>query len=214
MTSRPAVSCEDTPAGRGPAACLLRQAERMEQLADERGERAAELLRPAAAALRKGADLYRVDPTLEGDPAGRERPLDLLAELGRQLLPLVRNAGNGRDHPRWPTWLRWEEAEALAARFPVVLGWARMRAYLDHASPERCRELSALWLANEHQALAKAARILRSATERALSLPHPAPAAVELALMATALEEHAATQARRRDEDLEHLDRMHAEPPG
>lgn len=193
------------------AEVLADHAARMEQLAIERGDRAAGLLRPAAAALREGADLYLLDPTLGGDPAGRERSLDLLTELGRQLLGLIRNASNGRDDPRWPIWRRWDEAEALATRFTVVLAWARMQAYLDHASPERCRELSALWLAAEHPYIAEAAETLRSAISRALSLPHPAEAAVELDRLAAALDEHAAAQARRRAEDL---DRMHAERPG
>lgn len=203
MTPLPAGPFKDIPAGKGPAAWLLRHAAQLAALADSYGGRAEQLLRPAAAGLRDAADLYRVDPTLYRCPAGRERALDVVWEIGRQLSPLTRQAITGREGA-------WEEAEVMSARLLLWLEAARTQAYPDHASPQRSRELSARWLAASSHRIDEAASTLRSAVRQALSLPHPAEAAVELGRLAAVLEEHAAAQGRLRDEDL---DRMDAELP-
>lgn len=176
-------------ADQAPGAWLAEQAEQAgqaglaERAGAELGGRARLLLAEVAARLREAAAVYEADPTLSGDPAGRERLLDLICELGRQVVCLVRQACRP-DGPRRRAGERWEEAEALAARLPVLLAQARAQARPDHATPAGSQEISQLWLEAAHPQIRRAAEQLQAALERALSLPHPSPRAAELSRLA------------------------------
>ena len=163
---------------------LRRHAERVEATASELGdERATRLLDVAAEHLRGGADIYEADPTLVNDPAFRLRHLDLLAELGRQIPPLIRNAVDGRLPERWPIAQRWEEAEALISRMPVILEEARAAA-ADVSVPADSERVSAIRLASRAGYIEEAAERIRQMLRPALDLPHAHPAAKELATLA------------------------------
>lgn len=163
---------------------LRRHAERAEATASELGDkRATRLLVVVAEHLRGGADVYEADPTLVNDPAFRQRPLDLLAELGRQLPPLIRNAVDGRFAERWPVAQRWEEAEALTRRMPEILEEARAAA-ADITVPSDSERVSALRLAAGASHIREATETIRRMLRPALDLPHSHPAARELAALA------------------------------
>lgn len=163
---------------------LLRHIRETEAAKDGVCERGSRLLTAVADAYRTAADIYESDPTLEGCPAGRERQLDLAAELCRQLTPLVRNATSGRGADRWPIEDRWEEAEALASRLPDVLAEARSQARPDHATPDGSREISRLWLAHSSHLIHMAGVSLRDSLAKAGSLPCPDTEVAELAALA------------------------------
>ncbi|MBG0833118.1 hypothetical protein HS041_36040 [Planomonospora sp. ID67723] len=59
--------------------------------------------------MRQGAELYAADPTLTGGPTDRTRELDLLSELARQIIALVRSAATGAAASRWPVENRWAD---------------------------------------------------------------------------------------------------------
>lgn len=108
---------------------LREQADRADAVATRLGdERATKLLAGVATCLREGAEVYEQDPTLVRDAAHRDRPLDLLGELGRQIPHLVHSAVDGRMPERWPIADRWAEAEALTGRMPEILAEARAAA--------------------------------------------------------------------------------------
>ncbi|WP_436759371.1 hypothetical protein [Streptosporangium sp. V21-05] len=79
---------------------------------------------------------------------------------------------------------RWEEAEALTARLPVILGRARAAARTDHDTPDGSQAISRLWLAAASGGIRAAGEQLESAIRRAGSLPHPASEVAELADLA------------------------------
>ncbi|MFC4006592.1 hypothetical protein ACFOY2_05125 [Nonomuraea purpurea] len=163
---------------------LLLRAVETERATDGMCERGAALLNRVAAAYRLAAEIYTSDPTLERCPAGRERQLDLAAEICRQILPRVRSAIEGRQADRWPVEDRWEEAEALAARLPDILAEARAQARTDHATPDGSREISRMWLAHSSHRIHLAGEGLRDAVAKAKSLPHPDPEIAELEALA------------------------------
>jgi hypothetical protein len=152
-----------------PAGWLTEVSARLEHGADVYGQRAADLLRPVAAAVRDAAALYQVDPTLAGDPAHRDRDIDVLAEIARQLVPLVhyavRDAADPKSQIRAAQ--RWAEAEALAARVPQFLAAATAQARPDD--------------------VARAGRDALDALEKPLSLPYPDAAVTDLAALVFAL---------------------------
>ncbi|RCG27206.1 hypothetical protein DQ384_26160 [Sphaerisporangium album] len=160
---------------------LLKQADQLDQARTGLPERAIRLLTTAAAHLRDAAAVYDCDPTLVGCPAGRERDLDLIAELARQIHIVVRGAAATPAGARWPTEDRWALAEALAGRLPAALERAQAVAHPDHATPEGSRAISLLRLAAAQGHLREWAHALRASLDPALALPHPAAEATELA---------------------------------
>lgn len=167
---------------------LLDVAARLEST--DLGERAAPLLSTTAAALREAAALYGSDPTLDRCPTGRDRPFDLLAELGRQLRPLLKNAVTGQNPERWPIEQRWAEAEALVARVPVILEECRSVVLPDPRDPDALRALSTRRLMDCNGMLGEAADRVRRAVAPALALEHPDPRALQILTLSEALEEH------------------------
>ncbi|MFF3443611.1 hypothetical protein [Streptosporangium sp. NPDC002721] len=172
-------------------AVFLRHAASAEQAAYSAPDRGASLLGVIAKTCRAAADVYASDPTLDGCPAGRERDLDLVEELCRQIRSLIRSAVSGRGAARWPVEDRWVEAEALTGRLPVILGRARAVARTDHDTPDGSREISRLWLAAASTQIRAAGEQLQAAIRRAGRLPHPAPEVAELADLAERVIEHA-----------------------
>lgn len=177
-----------------PAAELRERADKLDKAAPEFGERAAALFAPVAAALRDGADLYRIDPTLDGDPTGRYRDLDVMAELARQLPPLTWQALRPPPSHVVPPegaaqWQaeRWDEAEALAARVPELLAAARAKARADHAEPDGSRAISRAWLTVALPKVADAVQDALAALAKPLSLPHRDPDAAALAVQLAAV---------------------------
>lgn len=145
--------------------------------------RATDLLARAAGYLREGASVYESDPTLVNDRAARNRPLDLLDEIGRQLQPLVRGAVRGDRPERWPVAERWADAEVLVSRMADVLGEARAAAR-DVSVPAQSEEVSARRLASIAGHLAEEADRIRALLRPALELPHAHPAAEQIAQLA------------------------------
>ncbi|MFC6081035.1 hypothetical protein [Sphaerisporangium aureirubrum] len=173
-----------------PRAELLKKADALDHMQRELPERGASLLATVASHLRAAADIYATDPTLINCPAGRERDLNLLAELARQIAALVRTAATGRSPERWPIENRWAEAEAAAARLPVILERARAAARPDHATPEGSHAISLLRLNAATGRIHRLADDLRAALGAALALPHPTPEAIELAELADRITTH------------------------
>ncbi|MEU7900348.1 hypothetical protein AB0B45_46885 [Nonomuraea sp. NPDC049152] len=161
------VACRE-----GQRQVLLKRADDAEKLAAELPERASRLLAIAAGYLREAAAVYDIDPTLVGDPTGRERDLDLIADLGRQFVALVRQACRP-EHPRWPVVDRWAEADALAGCLPVLVEQARAVARPDHDTTEGSAEISQRRLAAVHGQVWAAGEQLEAAVRRAASLPYP-----------------------------------------
>jgi hypothetical protein len=163
---------------------LLLKADEAERRSGEVADRGASLFSAIAGAYRECAQIYACDPTLVDCPAGRERDLDLVAELCRQIGAMVRNARGGRLADRWPIEDRWAEAEALAEHLPVILARARAVARPDHATPEASRDISRMWLTAASGSIREVGEQLHAAVARALSLAHHAPEAEELAGLA------------------------------
>lgn len=163
---------------------LLRKAAVTECDARTAPDRGAAILGVVAETYRAAAEIYAGDPTLEGCPAGRERDLDLVDEICRQIRALVRSATSARGAERWPLADRWAEAEAIAGRLPVVVARARTVARPDHATLDGSRAISRLWLTASRSAIRSAGEQLQAALTRARSLPHPAPEIDELSNLA------------------------------
>ncbi|MFD9948811.1 hypothetical protein ACFWYW_46830 [Nonomuraea sp. NPDC059023] len=174
-----------------PRRNLLERAHQLDTEAAGMPDRAARLLHAVAGHLREAAGIYETDPTLVDCPTGRERALGVIAELGRQIWPLVRHAATRPDDPRWPTALRWEEAEALTARLPEFLKRAHAVARPDHATEEGSRDISHQRLTAAHEEIAAAADHLRRAVANAAALPYPAPTVTELLNLANQIDTHA-----------------------
>ncbi|MEU8040909.1 hypothetical protein [Streptosporangium sp. NPDC049078] len=172
-------------------AAFLRHAASADQAAHNVPARGVPLLATIADTCRAAADVYASDPTLDGCPAGRERDLDLVEELCRQIRSLIRSAVSGRGAARWPVEDRWAEAEALTARLPVILGRARAAARTDHDTVDGCRDISRLWLTAASGGIRAAGEQLRAAIGRAGGLPYPAPEVAELAVLAEQVIGHA-----------------------
>lgn len=158
-------------------------------------QRGAAILAHVAGALRTAADIYGLDPTLDGCPAGRERDLDLVMELARQIPVVVRQAVRGGPDERWPIEDRWAEAEVLADRLPAILDRALAAARPDYAEPDVSREISRMWLIAAAPHVFALAEQIAEAVVKAGSLPHVCPEvgrigelAQELMNLATALE--------------------------
>ncbi|MDF5758591.1 hypothetical protein [Spongiactinospora sp. TRM90649] len=155
-------------------------------------ERGRSILRAVADAYRAVAEIYALDPTLKGCPARRERDLDLVVELCRQIPVLVRRAVEGRDADRWPIDDRWAEAEAMAGRLPEILDRARAVARPDHATPAGSQAISRTWLVAASDRVAAAGEDLHDALAKARSLPHPAQEIAELSALADQIIQRAA----------------------
>lgn len=158
------------------------------------GGRAAKILGPAAHLLDQAAQVYDTDPTIEGEHSQRQRPLDFIQELGRQIKPLVRQAahGPGRVVPDVEQWCedRWCEGEAMLGRLRDLLPEAQAQA-VDTSTVEGSHRVSSIRLAKACGRIEELAREARSALAGALVLPHPVPAAVDLAQLAGQLAEAA-----------------------
>lgn len=167
---------------------LREQADRADSMAAGLGnERASHLLAVVADCLRGGAGVYESDPTLVGDAAHRDRPLDLLSELGRQIPHVVRSAVDGRRPERWPIADRWKEAEELTGRMPEILTEARAAA-VDISVPSASEQVSALRLRANASYIENDTEAIRNRLRSALNLPHPHPAARRLAELTDEIE--------------------------
>ncbi|CUU60775.1 hypothetical protein Ga0074812_14721 [Parafrankia irregularis] len=136
------------------------------------------------------ATAFDIDPTLADErrtSTGRLRLVDLVAELSRQIPPLVRHALSTRNLDRWPTGDRWAELEILATRGAELA--ARAFAEVprrDHATVTGSQAISLLRLAANRDRLQAAAAAIRDAVAPAvLRLPHPADEVGELLRIAT-----------------------------
>ena len=158
---------------------LRRQAADLDQKAADLVRRGKDVLKTAADALREAANIYDLDPTLEDCTTNRERDLDLIVEMCRQLWPMTRQAARGDA--------LWDEAEAMAARLPEILAKARKAARLDHATPEGSAAISRLWLAHECATIREAAGVIRRAIAKQASLPYVVHEVAELAALADEL---------------------------
>lgn len=181
---------------------LLESAARLEKkrarfTGEEPGQhRAARILGDLAGRCRAAAAALMEDPTLASEPvcSARFRPVDLLAELARQLAPLLVNAElNHVGLDRWPREQRWAEAEALyrrACEFADLIPRTVVRP--DHATVAGCQAISRARLAAHAGDVRVAADLLRGALADAMrGLPHPDPQASELAELADILRQHA-----------------------
>lgn len=166
------------------AAAFLGKADSADRATTNVPERGLALLASIAEACRAAAEIYASDPTLDGCPAGRERTLDLIDEMCRQIRGVVRSAVSARGVDRWPIEDRWVEAEAMTARLPVLLARARAVARTDHATEEGSRAISRMWLVAASRSVRDAGEQLQAALVRARSLPYPALEIAELAEIA------------------------------
>jgi len=178
---------------------LLEQAGRCETAAAELdlgrdgAARAREILLEYAACCRQAARAFDADPTLDAaeDLTGWYRGVDLLAEVARQLIPLLHHCLSDRHLERWPRAVRWEEAEALHAL--AVARAARVAARLpraDHATPAGSARISRRRLAARAGPLRKAEQAIRDALPAPDALPYPAEEIAELAALADTLARH------------------------
>ncbi|HET6706607.1 site-specific integrase, partial [Amycolatopsis sp.] len=134
---------------------------------------------------------------LATEPAGspRFRAVDVVVEMTRQLIPLLRQAtapegpGRGGD-PRFLAERR-EEVAALAARaLQLADGAARLVPRTDAGTEAGAREISRRRLAGQAPNLREAAELLAAAADAALAVEHPDPAAISLAAMAVQIRAH------------------------
>jgi hypothetical protein len=159
---------------------LRRKAEDLdEKAANLLSMRGKAVLKAGALALREAANIYDLDPTLEDCPANRERDLDLIEEMCRQLWPMCRSAARG-DSP-------WEDAEAMSGRLPDLWVKARTVVRTDHHTPEGSAAISHMWLIRASGYIREAGEHLREAIAKAGSLPYVTPEVAELAALADEL---------------------------
>lgn len=174
----------------GPGQQLRSSAAKVERKAADLPERGRVRLLELAQLQRDLAELHDTDPTLadEHPGTGRLRPLDLAAELVRQLNVLVpRACGQGWAVPRGEDPERWAEADILTERAHSFFAEARRMARADHASPEISQAISRARLQAAAADLTQAGQQVRRLLEDALALPHPCPEAMDLAAAAAGL---------------------------
>lgn len=158
--------------------------------------RARWILAAMASHCRYAANVFAIDPTLASEPynTGRFRSIDLLAEMARQVKPLLVQACDPRDTGRMrPRQERWDEVEALFDRAKQI---ARTIVDVvprhDHDTELGSRAISRDRLAANAHELADAAAQVRAACGAAqYNLPHVDPTVHELTAIARQLEQHA-----------------------
>jgi integrase len=169
-------------------------------------------LAEATVACRELAAALGTDSTLATEPAdsSRFRAADVVVEIARQLQPLLRQAtvpagSGGRDAEPGRLAERRDEADALTARLrQLAADAARLIPRADARTETGAREISRHRLAGHSAALREAAALLQAATQDALALAHPDPAAVSLAEMAV--------QIRAHDTELREWSTRHPDP--
>jgi hypothetical protein len=196
-----------------PAEELTRAAARCERTIQDRHQgdtpddrRARALLGAARDQVRAAARAVAADPSLTDErnhATGVLRPVDLLAELTRHLIPLVRHA---------PSAAGWDEADAVAAR---VRELADVVAHdvprPDHATPTGATAIHSARLAAAYDRVATAARDVASAVPAPV-LGHSDPRAARLLALAEELSGLAAGLEADYDQVLEASERLMRRP--
>lgn len=192
--------------------CARRCMEQVDRYAELSADhaRAREILTAMAGHCRTAAAVFDIDPTLFDDPydSGRFRVLDLLAELARQMGPLLNYACSSTGLDKRPRQDRWDEVEAMAARaahFARLIPQAVPRR--DHATMAGSWRISRDRLATRAGDLAAAALEIDAACGPArLRLPHLDPTVGELSAMADRLGQIAAELSAYHDQQRDALE--------
>lgn len=198
---------------------LTQWAERCDDLAaaaTHEADRAGTLLAALAAACRRTAEVFALDPTLESDPpeTGVLRSVDLVVELTRCALSLLKRLSQPpsnrweRDEAQRTRW--WEEAEAITERATQYAEVAQLAACADHATAAGSRAISTSRLHAVASDVAAAAVELRAALRAAANLPHRPPAVDELLHLADRVEAIAVQAKQERGARAAHSDRVNA----
>lgn len=171
-------------------------------------KRAREILTAMAGHCRTAASVFGIDPTLATEPrdTGRFRSIDLLAELGRMIRPLLRQACSDHKLDRDHHPERWEEVEAIVVRAgQIARSTVDVVPRRDYFTVVGRRRISRERLAARAHHLSEAAGEIRHACDVQLGPQAADPLVAYLAGMVSQLERYAEVLTTEREKTNEVL---------